>query len=143
MSIFKKYYSILLIILLLAGCSDEDNIDIDFLTSAPETLTINNESYLLNGFIYDDDKIVAAAELAKENKTDIDPFIEIVKIYLIKNDRVYQSSSLRKMDPTDAFTLISQVENVPEWTLDTETQMIVEIKADNEIFFIKDTDLEL
>ncbi|MEM1137489.1 MAG: hypothetical protein AAGI07_16740 [Bacteroidota bacterium] len=137
-----------ILLVFLGSCSNDDEISSDeinanLLVTATESLVIDNENYILNGFIGDyEDGIITLAELVKESKTQITPAIEVVKIFFIKNDKVYQESSPIKMNPVDTFTLVSRAENLPSWTLDTNTQMVAEVKNATGTFLIKDIKIE-
>ncbi|MDW7694482.1 hypothetical protein R9C00_07005 [Flammeovirgaceae bacterium SG7u.111] len=133
---FIQILLLLTVALLFESCSTNDDIDVQSLIAAPEEILINDEKYTLNGYLLNiENQLDVFAEFVKDNKTDIDSTMKIGHISIVKDNMVYQASSLTKMAPSGAYSLISKSENLPNWVSSTGAQMVVEIKLGDKSFF--------
>lgn len=140
--------SCLIAALCLSSCqNDEDEIITTPIADATDTITIGNESYILNGSIiqdYNNNGAAAFAEVISVSRTPIDSSVIIDVIYLINDGSQYINSMPQKFDPTDNFTLVSNVEeNIPDWAIDPSVQMIIEVEKDGEQYYLKDSQVPI
>ena len=132
----------------LSSCQDDEGEIITTpIADATDTITIGNESYVLNGSIiqdYNSNGAAAFAEMVSVSRTPIDSSVIIDVIYLIKDGNLYINGKPQKFDPTDNFTLVSNVEgNIPDWALDPNVHMTIEVEKDGEQYYLKDTQVPI
>ncbi|MGD1843742.1 MAG: hypothetical protein ACFB0B_23040 [Thermonemataceae bacterium] len=138
-------YSILCwsILTFLVSCTNNNEGEVDLLISSPESITLEGETYLLNGFLLDNEgSINGFAELVKENETRIEASVEIVNIFILEGTQVYRSSAVIAMNPTDFFTLMSRAEQLPDWVLEAPIQMVIEVRVGSDTFLLRDAEVE-
>ncbi|MGB3849208.1 MAG: hypothetical protein WA958_04525 [Tunicatimonas sp.] len=135
---------------LLLGCQDDEEFSEDALFSASDTLALNSNQYVLNGWLMfgnGEEDTGAFAELLETGKVDIPASVQINRIFLVDKygDEIKYTEKLPKsLQPPDAFTLVSRGDLVRWGNLDSElnTEMVVELSVEGQIYYLKDPSIE-